>query len=360
MALPTAVLTTIAALTLAAPVLAQQSTEVGRVNGREGERVTVTTYAGGDIAPERRIQTRSTSGDRERALDVVEVPDVDGRYRPFQEISTETVRSAGGVVETRDVFGFPLNRRQLVETTRSERTSPSTANTRTVQSTWVPRPNGALDLVSRTEEETSVAPDETRTTVLVLEPGINEPLRETTRIEHVERRGPTGTRYDRVERTRDVNGTWQVAATWSGETRDNGPLNSVHEETIQHRDINGHVTTTERVVTTHDETNGRTLDVVETYSLDRAGWGQDGHLGLSQRVRRTTTAAADGGSSSVEEVEGYSRVAPGDPIRMVRRTTTTVRRIGPERWAFERQVFELDPNGRMALVESSVQERKEQ
>ena len=39
-------------------------------------------------------------------------------------------------------------------------------------------------------------------------------------------------------------------------------------------------------------------------------------------------------------------------------TTTTVRKIGPEPWLRERHLYELDPNGRMVLVESSTHETK--
>jgi hypothetical protein len=78
---------------------------------------------------------------------------------------------------------------------------------------------------------------------------------------------------------------------------------------------------------------------------------------LSQRVHRTTTATADGGRYTVEEVEGRSGVAPNDPMRVIRRTVTTVRQIGTDRWVTERQVFERDVNGRLRLVINETEER---
>ena len=70
----------------------------------------------------------------------------------------------------------------------------------------------------------------------------------------------------------------------------------------------------------------------------------------------STTATNDGGRSIVEEVEAHSRVAPGDPMRVIQRTVVTVRNLGPDRQTIERQVFERDVNGRLALVRRETEE----
>jgi hypothetical protein len=43
-------------------------------------------------------------------------------------------------------------------------------------------------------------------------------------------------------------------------------------------------------------------------------------------------------------------------MRVVRRTVATVRRVAPDRQVTERQVFELDVNGRMTLVHTETEE----
>jgi hypothetical protein len=73
-----------------------------------------------------------------------------------------------------------------------------------------------------------------------------------------------------------------------------------------------------------------------------------GRLALNRRVRRVTTATSDG-SRTVEEVEAPNHAAPSDPLRIVRRSVTTVRRSGNSSVA-ERQIFERDVNGRFVLV----------
>jgi hypothetical protein len=223
-----------------------------------------------------------------------------------------------------------------------------------VHRTWSPDVNGRLGLVSQRIDETSpVAPGEHRTVTVVLEPGVNEPLRASRRIEHSERRFDGNLRDESAEFMRDINGGWQAIATRTADTRNVG--SSRHrEETVRRRDANGYVMTSERIVSSQVETDRGTVEVIETYSRDAQGWTGAAGLGLRERVHRTTTATADGGRSSIEEVEARNPAAPTDPMRVFRRSMTTVRKIGPARWLTERQVFELDLNGRMVLVESSV------
>jgi hypothetical protein len=79
-------------------------------------------------------------------------------------------------------------------------------------------------------------------------------------------------------------------------------------------------------------------------------------MDLQERTRQTTTVAADGSRETIEEVEGRNPVAAGDPLRLRRRVVTSVRQVAPDRWVTERQVFDLDPNGRLV---PSITERTE-
>ena len=90
--------------------------------------------------------------------------------------------------------------------------------------------------------------------------------------------------------------------------------------------------------------------MVETYAGASYERGVNGRPPLNQRVQRTTTATADGGHYTVEDVEERSRVSPGSPLRVVRRIVTTVSPSGPNDFVTQRQIFELDVNGRLRLV----------
>lgn len=120
---------------------------------------------------------------------------------------------------------------------------------------------------------------------------------------------------------------------------------TVTETVSTRRDVNGRDAVSEKVVTHRARTNDEERLVIETYVpvmyADR--------LELNQRVRRVTTATQDG-RQIVEETEERNPVAPGEPLRVVQRSVTIVRRSGTGSYVSERQVFEPDGNGRLVLV----------
>jgi hypothetical protein len=111
------------------------------------------------------------------------------------------------------------------------------------------------------------------------------------------------------------------------------------------RDLNGRDAVCKKVVTDRFQTNDKERVVVETY----APWIHADRLELNQRVRRVTTVTPNG-SQTVEETEERNPASPSEPLRVVQRTVTTVRRSGTASYVSERQVFELDVNGRLVLV----------
>src|SRR5688572_16464582 len=98
------------------------------------------TSAAGDLAPWRRVQTRSESGGREVVVETSEMPDVEGSLTPIEEIVTETIGTVPNSVRTRrDVFGFAGDRRRrLLETTESLRETLANGDTSLVHNTWAP------------------------------------------------------------------------------------------------------------------------------------------------------------------------------------------------------------------------------
>jgi hypothetical protein len=163
--------------------------------------------------------------------------------------------------------------------------------------------------------------------------------------------------HDSTHLVRDINGRWQPIETRRGEAREIG-AERIEEDTIQRRDINGKLALDEKTVTRRSNANAQDDVVIEIYAPYVDGLPRsDSRLPLSQRVHRTTTATADGGRYTIEEVEGRNLVAPNDPLRVIRRTVTTVRQIGTDRWVTERQLFERDVNGRLRLVIDETEER---
>ena len=166
------------------------------------------------------------------------------------------------------------------------------------------------------------------------------------------------TRFDSTRAVRDVNGEWQEVETRRGEARASGPSERTEEETVQRRDVNGNTVMDQRIYTRRTTANGRDVEVIEVYAppTDQKG-RSDSRLALGQRIQRTTSATPDGSRQTVEEVEERNSVAPNQPMRVTRRTVTTVRQTGSGRTVTEREFFERELNGSIRLVRTETEER---
>ena len=131
---------------------------------------------------------------------------------------------------------------------------------------------------------------------------------------------------------------WLVLAATPAMAQQSG--GTVTETITTRRDLNGRDAVSKKVVTHRARTNGEERVVIETYLPS-----MEGRLALTQRVNCVTTLTKDG-SQTVEEIEEPSRVSPGDPRRVVRRSVTTMQRNGSDWYVSDRHVFELDGNGR--------------
>ena len=127
---------------------------------------------------------------------------------------------------------------------------------------------------------------------------------------------------------------------------------TVTETVVTHRDrdLNGRVAVSGKVMTQRARSNNDERVVIETYLPSM----EPGRLALHQRVNRVTTVTDDE-SRTVEEIEERNHVSPSEPMRIVQRNVTTERRTGSDSYVTERQVFELDINGRLVLVRQQTE-----
>jgi hypothetical protein len=159
-------------------------------------------------------------------------------------------------------------------------------------------------------------------------------------------RGETSrVRLSRLIRRRGVITVWcwiVLAATTAMAQQSVG---TVTESVTTRRDLNGRDAVSEKVVTHRDRTKDEERVVIETYlPLEYSD-----RLALNRRIRRVTTATQDG-SQTVEETEERNPVSPTEPLRVVQRSVTTLRKSGNGSYVTERQIFEPDGNGRLVLV----------
>lgn len=149
-----------------------------------------------------------------------------------------------------------------------------------------------------------------------------------------------------------------LAVVWCSIAMTSSALAGPQERTSHQANLDGALQVGERTVTHQSAADGREEVVIETYSRDVDGFVRwDDHLALSQRVRIVTTEAAGGCRATVEEVEARNPVAPGDPMRIVRRMLTKTCQQSPGRWVVDRQIFERDVNNRLVLDRTEREER---
>ena len=331
----------------------QPSDTTGQRQYGSGTSVTEPTYFANEDTPLRRVETRREPDGRTVVVETVEGRDIEDRWATFEKAVTETTRGPNVTQTRQDVFGVNVNGRlQLSETNESRLDTQPNGDTSEVHNTLFPDLNGHLRLGSRVVEETrSSASGVQQTDSTLLLPGINEELREAERIESTTRRiNPEVVRRESTHLLRDVNGQWKPIELRSGERRAMGASEQVEEETIQRPDLNGHLTVGEVKVTRSSRTKEQEQVVIETYAPQTDVLSMSGRPPLSQRVHRTTTATADGGRYTVEEIEARSPASPNEPVRVIQRTVTTVSPAGPGEWVTRREVFEPDLDGRMRLV----------
>jgi len=309
------------------------------------------SYAAGNFASLRRLQTRTESGGRETVTETIEVPGPDGQFKTFSETMTETIRLGLDSVQTkRDVFGTDSDgRRKLIQTTQADQGTSPDGGSRILENTWTADLNGRLELYQRQLQEIKPAgPNVKQTDITIYRPGINEDLRETERVQESERQVSSDVVQNESSHfVRDSNGRWQAIETRNREVRTAGATERTEEETIQRLDANGALTPAERRVTRRSTANGQDQLTTETY-FQNIGAGVSDALGLNQRLRVTTVGTADGGQQTIRELEARNPAAPNEPLRVVERTVETVRATGPDRWEIQRQIFALDGNGRLA------------
>ena len=158
------------------------------------------------------------------------------------------------------------------------------------------------------------------------------------------------TRHDRLSRGVVVAACFWIVleATATNAQHVVGPVTET-VTTLQDRDLNGTLIEIGKVVTERSRTSDGEEVVIETYlpSIEA------GRLDLTERVRRVTRITSYG-SEIIEEKEARSPVALSEPVRVVRRTVTTVRKRG-EAYESETEIFEPDGNGRLISVRKGVE-----
>ena len=311
--------------------------------------------SGAGVTSWRRVETQTNGGGISVVTGSMQTPGIEGRWQTQLETTTETTVDASGATSVRqDVYTYGAQReRVLLERTESDQARLPGNIVQSTSRTWTADVNDRLSVTSQSIEERASTAGASETNTRLLMRDVNGTLSETVRTTHAETQIARGmARQDSSVMYRDINGRWQPLETRHADNRDDGSAEHLVEDTVSQPDMNNVVGISERNVTRRSTSNGREDVVTERYVArdPSAVHRSESRMDLSQRTRISTTTAADGTRETVEEVEGRSPVASGDPMRLRRRIVTTVRPLGGDQSVVERQVFDLDANGRLVLT----------
>jgi len=338
---------------LAPLLIAQQSTTTQTTQTATAPKgptssAVVQTYSGRLNYSSREMQTRTTSAGREVVTQAIEQQSADGRFRKVREATTETVGiGSKSVQSTQTVYATDADGRPiLMQQTKGDQQELADGTTRTVQDILDADLNGRLGLSQReVSDEKTISRGVKQKDTSIYRPGLNEPLQEAERLRQTERQVSAdvlqteSTRYVRA-----ANGQFQAVETRNNEVRKTGVTSTTEEETVNRVDGNGTLNPFARNVTSRSSTKSQEQVVSESYAQSPSQ--PAGRLELKERTRITTTTTSDGGHQTVQELERVNPI-PNGGLRVVERVVETVRRVGPDQWQTERQLFQLDSNGRL-------------
>ncbi|HSA93385.1 MAG TPA: hypothetical protein VLE48_10270, partial [Terriglobales bacterium] len=269
----------------------------------------------GTESPSRVTETRSQDG--KTRTQVIESPDIEGRYRPLLEREEETIQVDAQTtrVVVKEYGRNPDGSRSLLRSSEAEtRTLPGGVE-RTTRSTSRPDVNGRLQAVERTVEvSTETGPDTREVKKTVLMPDVNGAFSAVERVHQVERKEGGITEVTATHSRPDAGGRWGTYEVRKQTMEETGEGGKLSDERVFRRDLNDRESLHERTVTrTSKDAFGDERTVQETFSRANSGANvaEGSRPPLTQRAMTVTTTQPDGSQRVVESVAQSDPANPG-------------------------------------------------
>jgi len=309
----------------------------------------------GNVNPVRTRESHAESNGRTVDRKSMETLGPDGRYVPYLETETETVRVDANTTRTVErTFGRgPNGERKLVQQTQQESRSSSGGETNTVRTVSNPDANGGLQVVQRETQRTrQISPDvqETRTTVLT--PNGNGGMSPSVQIDERQKKNNDGTiDFKKSTSLADGEGRWQVGEVREGTRRpDSAPAQTASPQSLEERvlrpDSEGHLAVTERTVTRQTQNApGDQRETRETYSTDVPGVAGNNGLKLVQRETTVSRSSPGGDRTTTRQVE---KPTPGSPSEGIHVTGQAIDIVRPGAGGVAQEqhtVYTMGPDG---------------
>ena len=284
----------------------------------------------GAVNPTRTRGTHSEAAGKVIDSKSVEVLGPDGRYVPYLDIETESVKVDGTTVRTiqRSFATGQDGQKTLVQVRQEETRSLPGGEQKVLRTVSNPNANGNLTEVQRETQDsrlTSPGVRETRNTVLT--PNADGRFTPSVQTEERQSEGKDGTVESRkTTQISDGSGRWQTVEVREGTSKKENGQEVSKEERVMRPDADGKLAAVERTVSKQTEpSSGEKRQTTETFSANIPGVVGDGSLQLVQRETRTSRSTATGDQTSTRQVERPTPGSPGDGLRVTEQAIDIVR-----------------------------------
>jgi hypothetical protein len=300
-------------------------------------------------------QTRRTESHKEagnRTLDTQSTQIYrSGRYEPFQDVETETVKL--NATTTRTVvrtFGRDSNgQKTLLQVSEEEKQELKDGEAKTVRTISNPDLEGRLQLIQREVADTrKIDADTSETKSIVFLPGVNG-MAASMQTQERQHRNADTIDFQKTTLLPDGAGNWQAGEVKRGTIKDDGKSRS-SEERVSRQNADGQLSEVSRTLAKESKApSGESRSTVETFSTDVPGSAPDGHMHLVQRVTGTRSGNPNGAQTTRQQLE---QIKPGDPSAglQITVTSTNVQASGASGTQATQTLQARDPGGNMNVV----------
>src|SRR5215469_758968 len=259
------------------------------------------------INPLRTVESHTESDGRIMNRTSVETMGMDGRYVPYSDLETQSVRVNDTTVRTiQRAFGWDVDGHRVLIQEKQEEIRSLPGGAQTVTRTFSnPDANGALQVVQREREDSKqIRPGVQVTNTTILSPDINGGLSAAVRTEQRETRGKDGTiESSKSTLLNDGTGAWKLSEVRETTSKPESPELRTKEERIFRPDSTGRLALAERTVSHESQASGgEKREAVVTYSTNVPGVAGDSSLQLVQRATTVQRNSA-GSQSTIQQIE---------------------------------------------------------
>jgi hypothetical protein len=316
-------------LLLSAPDAVVAQTSDSQAGDSTKSWTATTDSQAGSSNPMRTFRSHTQSGDRTMDVQHVQTRGPDGKFVPYQDIETETVKVSATVTRTttRTYVQDGNGAKTLFQVSEEETQTLPGGDSKSVRTSSNPDANGNLQVARHEVQETrktGADAQDTKTTVLLTINGSMAPAIQV--LEHQTRSGDT-VEIKKTTLLPDGTGKWEVGEVRQTTVKDDGKVRR-SEEQVSRPDSDGKLSEVSRTVGKESvDGAGEKQNSQETYSVDVQGMGRESSLHLVQRVATTQHTNSDG-QQTITVTEQPNPGNPGDSLRVITENTDTVR-AGP-------------------------------